>query len=355
MPCYKNGRCADCGQRISRRKRRCGSKKDKTGCAYAHSLAHFRRINKQLKRKAVIARLNKGWKKEQRRKNAPYAKRQRAAQAKYAKSNRPKLKLLSKLWRKKNRKKILFNNAQRRLRKKGLGRISLKEWENIKCLHAYKCAICGIDERELAVKWAGTQFTALTQDHIRPLSKLGRNDAHNVQPACISCSARKRDIFLREQKPVFTSMQALKNWRAQQVGLVVAVNGVFDILHIGHVEYILRAKALGAKLVVGVNSDAAVRKLKGPTRPIHTQEDRASLVAALEGVDAVCIFDSACAAEFLAAAKPDTWCKGSDYTLETLNKEECRVVRDAGGAIRLLPLVAGVSTTLLVAKIAQGS
>ncbi|HEY9508953.1 MAG TPA: ADP-heptose synthase, partial [Verrucomicrobiae bacterium] len=103
--------------------------------------------------------------------------------------------------------------------------------------------------------------------------------------------------------------------------------------------------------LIGMNSDAAVRGLKGEGRPVNSQEDRAGVLAALQSVDGVCIFDDKSAAGFLAVAQPDIYVKGGDYTLETLNQEERRIVENAGGKIVLIQFVPGKSTTGLLERI----
>lgn len=131
---------------------------------------------------------------------------------------------------------------------------------------------------------------------------------------------------------------------------LVVTNGCFDLLHLGHVTYLEAARALGDALFVGVNSDESVKKLKGPGRPLNAESDRASVIAALESVAAVCIFSGREATEFLQAAAPDIYVKGGDYTLDTLNQEERNVVEKAGGRIVILPAVPGKSTTGLMAR-----
>jgi rfaE bifunctional protein nucleotidyltransferase chain/domain len=132
---------------------------------------------------------------------------------------------------------------------------------------------------------------------------------------------------------------------------LVVTNGCFDILHLGHVTYLENARNLGDALLVGLNSDAAVRELKGEGRPVNHEQDRAGVLAALESVDAICVFGEKSAARFLAVARPDIYVKGGDYTLETLNQEERRIVETAGGRIVLVPVVPGRSTTSLLEKI----
>ncbi|HZR99044.1 MAG TPA: D-glycero-beta-D-manno-heptose 1-phosphate adenylyltransferase [Chloroflexota bacterium] len=131
-------------------------------------------------------------------------------------------------------------------------------------------------------------------------------------------------------------------------GRLVLTNGCFDLLHVGHVRYLQAARRLGDFLVVGVNSDASVRQLKGPGRPIVTAAERAELVAALGCVDAVVIFDSATAEPLVAALRPEVYVKGADYTEATL--PEARLVRAYGGAVTLLPTVPGASTTALLER-----
>lgn len=126
---------------------------------------------------------------------------------------------------------------------------------------------------------------------------------------------------------------------------VVATNGCFDILHRGHVSCLQKARDLGDLLIVGVNSDRAVRELKGENRPVNAQEDRAAVIAALECVDFVVIFDQVRAAEFLAAVQPDVWAKGGDYTIDTLDAEEVATVRQNNGQIEIIPVIEGYSTT----------
>lgn len=132
---------------------------------------------------------------------------------------------------------------------------------------------------------------------------------------------------------------------------LVVTNGCFDLLHLGHVTYLENARNLGDALLVGVNSDAAVRGLKGEGRPVNREDDRALVLSALASVDYACIFPDVRATAFLALVQPDIYVKGGDYTLETLNPEERRTVESAGGRIVLIPFVAGKSTTGLLEKL----
>lgn len=146
----------------------------------------------------------------------------------------------------------------------------------------------------------------------------------------------------------------LPKWRAAMRSSgkrLVVTNGCFDLLHVGHVTYLETARQQGDALLVGVNGDAAVRQLKGLDRPVNPETDRAAVLAALESVDGVCIFAEATATRFLAAARPDVYVKGGDYTLDTLNSEERHTVEQAGGKIVIVPCVPGKSTTALLEKI----
>lgn len=131
---------------------------------------------------------------------------------------------------------------------------------------------------------------------------------------------------------------------------VVFTNGVFDILHVGHLRYLQQACALGDALFVGVNSDASVRRLgKGPERPLNPEAERAELLLGLKCVDAVCVFEEDTPVELIRAVQPSIHCKGGDYTADTL--PETPVVRAYGGEVAILPLVAGRSTTNVVKKL----
>ena len=132
----------------------------------------------------------------------------------------------------------------------------------------------------------------------------------------------------------------LPEWRAAiraSGKRLVVTNGCFDLLHVGHVTYLETARQQGDALLVGVNGDGGVRQLKGPDRPVNSQDDRAAVLAALESVDGVCIFAESTATRFLAAARPEIYVKGGDYTLDTLNQEERHTVEQAGGKIVIMP------------------
>jgi rfaE bifunctional protein nucleotidyltransferase chain/domain len=132
---------------------------------------------------------------------------------------------------------------------------------------------------------------------------------------------------------------------------LVFTNGCFDLLHAGHVRYLRQARAFGDALAVGLNSDRSVRELKGPDRPLNPQDDRAEVLSALGCVDYVVIFDGKRATEVLRAVRPHIYAKGGDYTPDSLDAGEKRVLDDTGAEIRILPLVPGRSTTAMLEKL----
>lgn len=134
---------------------------------------------------------------------------------------------------------------------------------------------------------------------------------------------------------------------------IVFTNGCFDILHAGHVRYLTKARSFGDCLVLGLNSDASVRRLKGEGRPINNELDRAEVVGALKAVDYVVIFGEQTAEALIAKVKPDVYVKGGDYTIATL--PEAKIVQSYGGRVELVNLVAGRSTTNVIRKIQEES
>ena len=131
---------------------------------------------------------------------------------------------------------------------------------------------------------------------------------------------------------------------------VVLTNGVFDLLHRGHIQYLHDSAALGDVLIVAVNSDASVRALKGPTRPLNAEGDRAFALAALRCVAATFVFGGPRLAPEIRALRPDVYTKAGDYTVETLDASEREALLAVGADIRIMPFVAGHSTTGLIAK-----
>jgi rfaE bifunctional protein nucleotidyltransferase chain/domain len=132
---------------------------------------------------------------------------------------------------------------------------------------------------------------------------------------------------------------------------LVATNGCFDVLHVGHVRYLQAARALGDALAVGVNGDQSARELKGPGRPLNNERDRAEVLAALEDVDLVVIFPELRATRFIEAVAPAIYVKGGDYTLETLNSEERGALKSVAADVRIIPFEEGYSTTRLLEQL----
>ncbi len=129
---------------------------------------------------------------------------------------------------------------------------------------------------------------------------------------------------------------------------VVFTNGVFDILHAGHVMYLEAARAMGDVLVVGMNTDESVRRIKGPARPVNAEQDRAFVLAALRCVDHVVLFDEDTPLNLITLIMPDVLVKGGDYTRETIIGAD--EVEANGGIVATIPLLDGRSTTNIIAK-----
>jgi rfaE bifunctional protein nucleotidyltransferase chain/domain len=131
---------------------------------------------------------------------------------------------------------------------------------------------------------------------------------------------------------------------------LVLTNGCFDLLHAGHIRYLEEARRLGDALIVAVNSDASVRELKGPDRPLNGELDRAEVLSALRCVDHVTVFTGKRVTAVIRALQPAIYAKGGDYTVETLDPGERSALEEAGTEIRLLSLVPGRSTTSLLER-----
>jgi D-beta-D-heptose 7-phosphate kinase/D-beta-D-heptose 1-phosphate adenosyltransferase len=152
----------------------------------------------------------------------------------------------------------------------------------------------------------------------------------------------------RPEDKVMTWTEAAA-WRAAQASGVVFTNGVFDLVHPGHVAELWAARREGRSLVVGLNSDASVRRLKGPARPVRREAERACVVAAFEAVDAVVVFDEDTPQALVQLLQPDVIVKGGDYAPETIVGAD--IVRARGGRVVVVPLVAGQSTTSIIARL----
>ena len=145
------------------------------------------------------------------------------------------------------------------------------------------------------------------------------------------------------------SWAGAREWRDARRGLVVFTNGVFDLLHPGHVDVLVGARSRGDALVVGINSDTSVKRLKGPERPVRSEADRAFVLASLEAVDAVCVFDEDTPLELVRALRPDVIVKGGDYSPE--NVVGAAEVRSWGGECVIIPLTPGHSTTSIIEQL----
>lgn len=142
-------------------------------------------------------------------------------------------------------------------------------------------------------------------------------------------------------------LNLVHKWK--QEGKVVFTNGCFDILHLGHVDYLEKARNLGTKLIVGLNTDASVARLKGKDRPINDEYARARIISSLEFVDAVILFNEDTPFELISYLKPDILVKGDDYSIENIVGSD--IVIQNGGSVRTISLIKGYSTTNIIKKI----
>lgn len=149
------------------------------------------------------------------------------------------------------------------------------------------------------------------------------------------------------------SWRELGEWRRAQLGVVVFTNGVFDLLHPGHIDVLTGARSEGDVLVVGINSDESVRRLKGPSRPVRSAAERAYVLAALESVDSVTVFGEDTPLELVRFLQPDIIVKGGDYARGDIVGAEEVVTR--GGRVVVIPLTPGQSTTSIVEKLRAGA
>ncbi|HCE46799.1 MAG TPA: hypothetical protein DET40_24905 [Lentisphaeria bacterium] len=153
------------------------------------------------------------------------------------------------------------------------------------------------------------------------------------------------------------SLEKALQWRGRlrKAGLkLVVTNGCFDLLHRGHAEYLSRSRAFGDALLVFINSDSSVRKVKGKNRPIVNERDRAFLLASLSCVDAVVIFGTSNCVGLFSKIKPDIYVKGGDYDINSIVQEERIVLEAAGSEIKFIKFVPGLSTTDILRKISKG-
>lgn len=158
----------------------------------------------------------------------------------------------------------------------------------------------------------------------------------------------KLQVIQNKLMPLSQLQKLLQIWRMKG-DTIVFTNGVFDVMHIGHITYLAQAAALGNRLIIGLNTDESVKRLKGESRPINNQENRAILLAALGVVDAVILFDEDTPLNLITAVMPNVLVKGGDYTVETI--VGAAQVQAAGGIVEVLPFVEGYSTTAILNKI----
>jgi D-beta-D-heptose 7-phosphate kinase/D-beta-D-heptose 1-phosphate adenosyltransferase len=148
-----------------------------------------------------------------------------------------------------------------------------------------------------------------------------------------------------------TQAQAFVASLRDQRKTVVFTNGVFDLLHVGHLRYLQQARALGDALIVGINSDRSVRAIKGPSRPVTPEHERAEILAALECVDAVVVFDEETPHDLIAALLPDVLVKGADWAADAIVGRD--IVEARGGRVVRVPIEPGHSTSAILERIRQ--
>ena len=160
--------------------------------------------------------------------------------------------------------------------------------------------------------------------------------------------------MLKAKYKIFTKesiIPVIASWK--KYGRIVFTNGCFDILHLGHVDYLEKARSLGDKLIVGMNTDGSVQRLKGSHRPIVTEDSRTIVMASLQFVDGVILFDESTPLELIKFLMPDVLVKGDDYTIDTI--VGAKEVIENGGEVKTISLVKGFSTTLIEKKIIESS
>jgi rfaE bifunctional protein nucleotidyltransferase chain/domain len=160
-------------------------------------------------------------------------------------------------------------------------------------------------------------------------------------------------VSVRSPLDNIRSWDDARRWRDGQTGRVAFTNGVFDLLHPGHIDVLLGARACGDVLVVAINSDASVQRLKGPERPVRSAADRAYVLAALAMVDCVTVFDQDTPLELIQLLRPDVIVKGGDYDPDTV--VGAAETRARGGDVVIIPLTPGHSTTSTIAKLRSGA
>jgi len=153
----------------------------------------------------------------------------------------------------------------------------------------------------------------------------------------------------------YQTIQGLERKLKENSGAMVTwTNGCFDLLHVNHIRLFRRAASYGDVLVVGINSDASIKKLKGINRPIFCQDDRIEMLEAIKYIDYVVMFNEMSPIELIARLRPDIYVKGGDYTLETINQDERRLVEGYGGKIMLPKIPTNISTSKIIEKLKNG-
>lgn len=195
----------------------------------------------------------------------------------------------------------------------------------------------------------GTLFEAAWMGNQAASIAVGREGATTVSLAEVetSLTADRSSAKLKSLDELRAVVETLRAKGKR----IVWTNGCFDILHVGHITYLMHAKQQGDILLVGLNSDASVRENKGPSRPVINERDRALVLSALECVDFVTIFDDKTPMPLLDVLRPDVYAKGGDYTISTIVQEERRLVESYGGEIALIPGVEGQSTTNIINRL----
>jgi len=204
---------------------------------------------------------------------------------------------------------------------------------------------------------------AQIEDKGQPQISAAKNSIATIHPGVFGTFSRLFARLTHSSRVIGKGMSAKivgleelseRSKRLQAAGKkLVATNGCFDLLHVGHVRYLQAARALGDLLAVGLNGDRSVCELKGKGRPITAERDRAEILAALQCVDLITIFPQVRATQFIAASHPAIYVKGGDYSSETLNEEERTVLKEIGAEIRIIPFEAGYSTSRLLEQICE--
>ncbi len=159
--------------------------------------------------------------------------------------------------------------------------------------------------------------------------------------------------LLNIRKKLMDSLQLqehIRKWKDQGCKIVFT-NGCFDLLHLGHVDYLARAADFGDKMIIGLNTDSSVSRIKGPSRPINDEHSRAMVLASLAAVSAVILFDEPTPYELIKTVRPDVLVKGADYSVENIVGAD--IVLESGGVVKTIPFVEGYSTTAIEQRIRQ--